>query len=322
VRSAAPGASIVATAEYDAAAGLLELQNWQDAAVTLRAFRQAFPDDPRQAEVTRRLAAAYLQDDQPLPAAQEFEGVGRAAGEPGLRRDALWQSAELYGNAGQPQQAVSLYQYYVTQFPGPAEPAIEARQRIAAHYRADGDWREQERWLNEIISADQQAGATRTDRTRYLAATARLSLADHVHEQYRAVALRLPLNKNLGEKKRLMQETLAQYQQAAAYSVAEVTTAAAFQTAQVYSQLATALLESERPRNLDAEALAEYDVLLEDQAYPFEEQAIALHETNIARLETGLYDAWIGKSLQALATLVPAQYAKQEKGANYVAELH
>jgi lysophospholipase L1-like esterase len=100
-----------------------------------------------------------------------------------------------------------------------------------------------------------------------------------------------------------------------------VTTAAAFQSAQIYAQLGQALLESERPNNLDAEALEEYNILLEDQAYPFEEQAIALHETNAARVDAGLYDAWIEKSLQALAQLVPAQYAKLERSADYVATL-
>lgn len=322
VRGAAPGASIVATAEYDAAAGLLKMEDWNAAASTLRNFRQSYPDDPRQTEVTRRLAAAYLQDAQPLQAAQEFERIGRASGDAGLRRDALWQAAELYNSASQANQAMAVYQYYVAQFPSPAEPAIEARQRIATQFLADGNRREQEHWLNEIITAELQAGAQRSDRTQYLAATARLALADQSHQQYNAAALRLPMKKSLENKKRLMQETLAQYEQAAAYRVAGVTTAAAFQTAQVYSELAKALLESERPANLDAEALEEYNVLLEDQSYPFEEQAIALHETNAARLETGLYDAWIGKSLQALAQLVPAKYAKQERGASHVAVLH
>jgi TolA-binding protein len=321
VRNTTPGASIVATADYDAAAGLLKLQNWKAAANSLRDFRTAFPDDPRQAEVTRRLATAYLHGDQPLQAAQEFERIGRASGDATLRRDALWQSAELYDGAGQGAHALDVYRYYVEQFPNPVEPAIEARNRIARQYLAAGNRHEQEHWLDEIITADQQAGAGRSDRTRYLAATARLQLADRARDQYNAVALRLPLKKSLELKKRLMQETLAQYEQAAAYSVAEVTTAAAFQTAQVYRQLATALQASERPKNLDADALEQYNILLEDQAYPFEEQAITLHETNASRLQSGLYDAWIGKSLQALAQMVPAKYAKQERGAPYVAVL-
>ena len=66
----------------------------------------------------------------------------------------------------------------------------------------------------------------------------------------------------------------------------------------------------------------QYDLLLEEQAYPFEEQAISLHETNVQRVESGLYDAWIGRSQASLATLVPARYAKLERSATYVQALY
>ncbi len=321
VRRAAPAASIVATAEYDAAAGMLQLKDWTTAAATLAQFRQAFPDDPRQAEVTRRLATAYLSGNQPLQAANEFERIGRNNPDATLRKDALWQAAELYAEAQRPAQSTDMYTLYINAFPQPWEPAIEARHRIAEQIRSTGKTDDYHRWLSEIISADRKAGSGRTDRTRFLAAQAQLTLARVQYARYQAIKLRLPLKKSLATKKRLMQETLQQFEQAAAYQVAEVTTAAAFHTAQVYTNLAAALMQSERPGNLDAEALEQYNILLEDQAYPFEEQAITLHETNVARLEAGHYDAWIEKSLQVLAQLVPAQYAKLEKGATHVAEL-
>ncbi len=78
------------------------------------------------------------------------------------------------------------------------------------------------------------------------------------------------------------------------------------------------LMDSERPPGLAGEALEQYNILLEEQAYPFEEQAIALHEANIARINTGLYDSWIEKSMQQLAVLVPARYGKLERSASYV----
>lgn len=321
VRAATPTASIVATADFDAAAGLMRLNDFNAAVVTLEQFRSAYPEDPRQAEVTRRLAAAYLGSARPLQAAQEFERIGRAGGDAKLRSDALWQAADLYAKAGRTTESAAVLVYYIEQFPRPVEAAVEARQRVAEHFRLSGDTRQWHQWLNAIIDADARAGSSRTVRTRYLAANARLTLADAQNTQYQAVALRLPLNKTLATKKRLLEATLAQYEQAAAYDVAEVTNAAAFHTAQLYSHLAKALIESERPKNLGSEALEEYNILLEDQAYPFEEQAISLHETNAARVESGMYDAWIEKSLQALAELVPGKYAKLERSMDYVASL-
>ena len=321
VRSATPTASIVATAEYDAAAGLLQLQDWGAAAGMLQQFRTAFPDDPRQGEVTRRLATAYLSADEPLQAAVEFERIGRDSADATLRKDALWQSAELYAKAGRTAQSTELYSEYIRQFPQPWEPAIEARHHIAGQHRRDGNTAAYHRTLTDIIEADRAAGGNRTDRTRYLAATAQLVLARVQFAHYENVRLTLPLKQSLNTKKRLMQTALTQLELAAAYEIAGVTTSAAYHTAQIYSHLARALMQSERPSNLDADSLEQYNILLEDQAYPFEEQAITLHETNAARVQNGYYDAWIGKSLQALSALVPAQYAKQERGAPYVATL-
>jgi TolA-binding protein len=321
VRAATPDASIVATAEFDAAAGLLAMHDWSAATTVLDRFRQNYPNDPRQDEVTRRLATAYLAEEQPLQAAREFERIGRSHEDPALRREALWQAAELYTAADRHVTAIGLYREYVDQFPQPLEQAIEARQHVALHHESTNNIREQQRWLKEIIRADRQAGAQRTDRTRYLAAHAQLTLAKQAHAQYRRASLTLPLKKSLATKKQLMDTALRQYDQAAGYEISEVTTAATYHTAQIYSQLGEALLESQRPENLGGESLAQYDILLEEQAYPFEEQAITLHEVNLQRIETGLYDAWIEKSLQQLAQLVPAQYAKQEKGATHVSTL-
>jgi TolA-binding protein len=321
VRIATPAASIVATADFDAAAGLMQLNEFDAASGAFERFRNSYPDDPRQAEVTRRLATAYLGSERPLQAAREYERIGRGDNDPKLRSDALWQAAELYAKAGSSDQSAATYAYYVEQFPQPVETAIEARQRVADHYRASGETRQWHQWLGAIIKADAQAGSTRTGRTRYLAAHASLALADAQNSQYQAVALDLPLDRSLSNKKRLLKATLARYEQAAAYDVAMVTNAAAFHTARLYTHLGKALMESERPKNLDAEALEEYNILLEDQAYPFEEQAIALHETNAARVDAGMYDAWIEKSLRELAHLVPGKYAKQERSTDYVAAL-
>jgi tetratricopeptide (TPR) repeat protein len=318
VRDVTPSASIVATAEYDAAAGLMSLQQWSQAATVLDRFRSNYPDDSRQSEVTRRLATAYLAEKQPLRAAAEFERIGRSHTDPEVRRQSLWQSAELYTQAQRPEQSTGIYHVYIEKFPQPVEDAVEARHRIAEHYLAVGDTGKHRQWLAAIIKADQQAGASRTSRTRYLAATAQFTLAETGYNKYRAASIGLPLKRSLATKKQLMESALLLYEQAASYDIAEVTTAVTFRTADIYMLLSTALMESERPPGLAGEALEQYDILLEEQAYPFEEQAITLHETNIARINTGLYDSWIEKSMQQLAQLVPAKYAKLERSASYV----
>ena len=81
---------------------------------------------------------------------------------------------------------------------------------------------------------------------------------------------------------------------------------------ELYRQLGADLMASERPKNLNAEELEQYDVLLEEQAFPFEEKAIELHETNAQRTGDGVYDEWVQRSFDVLAKLKPARYAKTE----------
>jgi TolA-binding protein len=313
-----PAASIAATAEYDAAAGLMSLKDWKRATGVLERFRANYPNDSRQAEVTRRLAAAYQAEAQPLQAASEFERIGRGEGEHELRREALWQAADLYAQAQRPEQALAVDLYYVEQFVEPPEAAIEARQRIAEHYHRAGDTIRYRKWLEEIVAADRQAGAGRTDRTRFLAAQSAFTLAEFSFDQYQAVRLDLPLRNSLATKKRLMEQALQQYARAADYQVAEVTTAATYRSAAIYYHLSRTLLDSARPPDLSGETLAQYDLLLEEQAYPFEEKAIELHEANVARIAAGVYDPWVAKSLEQLAELVPARYGKSERSPSYV----
>jgi len=58
--------------------------------------------------------------------------------------------------------------------------------------------------------------------------------------------------------------------------------------------------------------------LLEEQAFPFEEEAIELHEKNAQRTTDGIYDEWVRKSLTALVELLPGRYAKAEIGETFV----
>jgi hypothetical protein len=111
---------------------------------------------------------------------------------------------------------------------------------------------------------------------------------------------------------------LGTYGQALDYGVAEVTTAATYGMAELYRQLGADLMTSERPKGLDADSREQYDVLLEEQAFPFEEKAIQLHETNASRTGDGVYDEWVQRSFDVLAKLKPARYAKAEIGEDYV----
>ncbi len=199
--------------------------------------------------------------------------------------------------------------------------AIEVREQLAQLAAKAGNPAREEQWLREIVHADAQAGPARTDRTRYLAATAQLRLAQPLRDEFRDIRLVIPLKKSLIAKRKSMEAALAAYKTAADYNVAEVTTAATYETAELYRKLGKDVMDSERPKKLSKDELEQYESLLEDQSFPFEEQAIQIHEINTARARDGIYDDSVKKSFAALAQLKPGRYGKTELSQDVVTTL-
>ncbi len=145
-----------------------------------------------------------------------------------------------------------------------------------------------------------------------LAAQASVELARPLDAAARALGLTVPLDRSLRAKKQALESALAAWGRAMDYGVAGVTTEASYATADLYRHFGRALMESERPPRLSADELEQYELLLEEQAFPFEEKAIGLHERNARRAVEGVYDQWVKRSYAALAELLPARYARSE----------
>ncbi|MBS0393502.1 MAG: tetratricopeptide repeat protein, partial [Proteobacteria bacterium] len=319
VAQLAPHAKIRASADYDAAALLIGLKDWPRAIEVLEGFRRNFPSSDLQPEVTRKLAVAYVEAGRPGSAAVEFERIAASpGGSPDVQREALAQAAVLYEKSGDAAKTVATLEAYVKRYPQPFDAALEARQKLADLAKQRGDAPRRAALLEDIVKADQGAGAARTDRSRYLAAKASLELAMPTRDAFDDIRLVLPLKKSLDAKRQAMQRALKAFEAADAYSIAEVSTAATFEMAELYRHLSSDLLKSERPKSLKGEELEQYDLLLEEQAYPFEEKAIDIHVVNAERAAHGVYDDSVRASFAALAKLKPARFAKSEEGEDLV----
>lgn len=313
IAALAPASPIRATAEYDAAVLLIREKQWERAIPVLEAFRRDYPDHPLAATVPQNLALAYSEAGRSLQAAREFAGIADSAGESAeVRRTALVEAATLYEQGGDKTAAAAAWERFLERYPDPLDEANAVRLKLADMARDAGDTTGRKRWLQALVAADAAASAARTDSSKLLAARAALELATPAKLEFESIALSAPLARTLKAKRAALERALKSYQQAADYGVAEVTTAATFATAELYRRLAADLMASERPRNLDADELEQYDLLLEEQAYPFEERAIELHESNVRRASEGLYDGSIRASYAALASLSPGRYARQE----------
>jgi tetratricopeptide (TPR) repeat protein len=314
VAQVTPASPIVANAEYDAAAALVQLQDWTRAASTLEAFRSNHASHPLAVNVTRELAGIYLNAGRDGDAANELD---RIAADPAFdmstRVDASSQAASLYAKAGDVNGERAALEYRIATLGASLEVTIDARERLAELAMAQDDVFARNDQLRQIISAHARA-QTPSDRSRTAAASASMTLADDELPAYMAIKLVVPLQDSLRRKKASMESLLEAYGAAADYGVGAVTTAATFRIGELYREMASSLMSSERPPELTELELEEYDFLLEDQAFPFEEKAIEVYEANARRSAQGIYDVWIKKSFAQLAQMMPARYAKFEKG--------
>ncbi len=318
-----PDSEFRMTAEYDAAAALINLKAWGRASAALEKFRADYPDSEYADEITQNLAVSYLESGNGVQAAQEFERIAAApTSTEDIRREALWKAADLYKGSNVITSEHRVLTNIVARYPNPISESIEARYRLLEIERGQGDAAAVNARLQELIRVDATAGSQRSDRTRFLAARASLELAEPVLRRFTVVKLSQPLAESMKLKRELMEDVIEVYTDAADYGVAEVTTAATFQLGQVYEQFSKDLMDSERPSNLDAAALEQYELLLEEQMFPFEEKAIDLYKANADRAPDGVYDEWVRKSFNRLAGLMPARYAKRERSEDVVTSLY
>lgn len=309
---------IRANALFDAGAAEIELKEWANAQTTLESYRQLYPKHGLQHEVAPKLALAYGEQQKWAPAAKELERVLSSTKDANLAKQLQWQIAEYYDKAGEVSAASRAYDRYLSTILSDRSVAlqtvVETRHRLAQLAKREGNAKREMALLRDIMESDRRGGAERTDRTRYLGAMAALTLAEPAAQAFRQVALVEPLQKQLKLKKARLEEALNAYGLASEPGVAEVSTAVTYQVAAMYRDFGKAILGSQRPKKLSAIELEQYDVLLEEQALPFEDKASETHEVNARRATQGIYDTWVRKSMDALAEMMPVRYGKRERG--------
>lgn len=317
-----PASAEAANALFDAGALSFETGAWADAAALLDRFARAYPDHGRVTDALRLRAQALKDGGRIAEAAVAHEGLaGLPDLDDSLRRAALLEAVALYREDGDAGAETRLLERVAADARFPDE-VLEAQWRLAALAADAADPEGRAARLRAIVTTEAALGDASTARARWLAATARLELAAPLRDAFAAVPLTIPLEDSLARKRAAMEEALAAYGEASAYGVAEVLTAATHETGDLYYRLARDLLASERPPELAADALEQYEILLEEQVWPFEERALELFAANAARTTEGLYDPWIVASFERLATLAPARWHREEKGADLVIALH
>jgi len=308
----APSASLRSNAEYDAAGYLVELKEWNRAIDVMSAFRLRYPQHPQINTLVPKMALAYRETEQWENAAGELKTLFELAETEEEKRDTLMIAAELYDRAGNKQQAILSYRQYANTYGEPLDVYMETANRLAELYDETDQPLKRRFWLARQMKTVDENPSRADDRMRYLAAAASAVLAEDAFIRYKRIKLKLPLNESMTAKTEALEKAMKAYQKTASYGISAFSTEAGFRMADIYAQLSRDLMDSDRPDGLSPLEEEQYEILLEEQAFPFEDNAIDIHEQNASRSWNGIYDDWVIKSFDALKKLLPGRYDKPE----------
>ena len=299
---------------YEAINLAIRNERWNQAVVNIELFQKQYPKHKLYQDATRQLSTAYIKLGQDDRAAVVFEKISAQDNDQDIKRAALWQAGELYESKSNWTDAIRAYNTYANTYQTPYAQYLESMNKLSALYLKQNARDKASFWQQKITTVDKQTVKSyKTDRTNFIAATAALALAKAQQNKFEQKRLVEPLAQNLREKKKFMQDAISLFGQASSYSIAEVTTEATHAIGKIYQVFSKSLLDSERPKNLSDEELEQYNILIEDQAFPFEEKAIEFYEINMARTADGTQSAWIKQSHSELQLLFPSRYSRPGK---------
>lgn len=313
-----------ATADFDAATVLLNAEKFKEAIPVLIAFRTRHPDSPLSQDIPEKLAVAYEKSDDLGNAALQYQAIAARDQKknPAASREALWLAAETFEKIKQPEQALKIYQQYSADTTNPVDLRAEAVYRIYTYNDKNNLMSEAQSSLKNLAQIYDKLGDKAPPRIRYFGALAHFKMTQPLYDNFAAITLKQPLKPNLLAKKKAMQAALIAYNQVANIGVAEFTTAANYQQAQIYQKLAADLIASEKPKGLSDLELEQYGILLEEQAEPLANKAIDIYTANANLVKQDVYDGFVQKSFTALAELSPGRYKKSEQIEDAIDEIY
>lgn len=321
IKMLAPNSAVRSTAQYDAVALLLGLENWTRAIPEILELQANFPDHPMAVEFPRQLAFAYEKNEQWPEAADAYMAVHKKDPDENVRREALFYSADMHEKNKDYETAAKLFKRYAYNYEQPFDMRMEARYHTATNYKAMGDIRKELYWLRRIVDGDKKAGDQRTERSQWLAAWANMEYGDYFADEFKKARLRLPLVKSLPKKNELLQSALQRYQSAADYGFLDFVTQSSFKIGNLYQIFAKDLRKSPVPAGMSQNDSELYTQIIEEQAAPFEQLALEVHSANVNRLWSGDYNQWILKSFDEMKVLNPERFNKQELIVSYGDEI-
>ncbi|WP_372985169.1 hypothetical protein [Marinobacter sp.] len=300
-----PDAKIAIQGRFDAANTLLKASEWQSAVNELQWFRRNYPSHDLALGIGEKLVYAYSQSGQPGRAADEL--LALASGQANPWPDKL-RAAALYHEAGDTGRRDDLYVEFLATGPVPASAEDHIRLQTMRH-RLMASASDPDKIRAAIVEAELASEWHSPETLQWSAASATV-LGTRAAAVFADVPLDYPLAESLDRKQAALEAARERLAQAERLGGEAVRSEILYRRAELYRELAQDLMASEVPAELNEMETMQYQMLLEEEAYPFEEKALNLHAENHGRIAETDYDDWIGQSLEALARINPGRYER------------
>ncbi|MEC7727205.1 MAG: tetratricopeptide repeat protein [Pseudomonadota bacterium] len=311
-----PASEIAIKGRYDAANTLLKSARWDAAVTELVAFREDFPGHDLAEAISEKLVYAYVESDQPVLAASELLKATEGAADPWSLK---LRAASLFHQAGDVASRNRLYLSYFDTTPVAVSPE-EHIQLQTFRYRLIDSLEEVEAWRESLVRTELES-QWHSEQTLAWAARSALILGARDAATFAAIPLNQPLSDALDRKQGALESARQRFLQAEKLGGESVRSESLYRRAELYRGLARDLMASAVPVDLNELEAMQYQMLLEEEAFPFEEQALGLHAENHQRIAEHGYDAWIGRSLGVLSELNPGRYDRAVRWMSWSGEI-
>jgi len=227
------------------------------------------------------------------------------------RKTALVKAAQLYSEGNAPGKAASARSLYIDQYKEPAEELSRQLFLLGRDLEALGDWTGALKAYKRDVDL-QKRYPDNLDITSS-AARSQLRIAERSFSRYNDYHIVPPVDRTVVKKRELLQEVIRQFVSAGNYRTADVITASNYFIGRALELFKEDILSSPRPGDLSGAELEEYDLLLQEMAFPFEEKALQAYKVNILRsVKLELLDTWIERSFERMADMAPWSYLRNE----------
>lgn len=292
-----------------------KMEQWEAAIKQLNDIRTQYPEHPSTKNIPLELISLHESQENWRKTADEYFLIYQNPSQPkNTRKNALWNAALNYQKLSISEETRALtalcYEQYLTEFDIALDEKSYAQKQLADLFKHQPATRLY--WLNALITTDSEANPT-TPISRQYAIEAALEIAANQQNTFNQIPLTLPLEKSFSIKQASMEEAIQSLQRVMAYQETHSYHQAQLALGNLYYQFSQDLYQSEKPAGLNELELEQYLLLLEEEAYPFEEKAIALWEENFQRVWQGEFDASIPDTLLQLKKVIPGQYNRPEK---------